>query len=365
MLLAELNSFRKNYGASLFRAFVTSTDNLLVYILDKKPSRGPLLLGLDITFRCNFKCGYCSVDKMVDKNKQELTTEECIRLVREAGRAGVWVFSISGGEPLLRPDLSLIIKEAKKAGLNVNINTNASLLKYKAQELIDSGIDTITISVESHTPEIHDEIRDYKNSFKLILESIEEIKKLRKGLKPRIMVRAVITKRNYKILDEFIEYWKQYADGIILQPIHEGYSSSFFIPHNDALRFGQDDEQEFRDFFAKMLKKHAFLDNEYYREIPEFLFNPHGQKDRMRCFVSFFELVVDSYGDVMSCTEFIEKFGNIRNNGLMDIWANHQEVAKFRNTIKEGKQGCWCWYTCTGPFHAFGTRIGRTLGKIH
>lgn len=349
----------------MFKAFLTGTDNLLVYLFNKKPSRGPLLLCMDITFRCNFKCGYCSVDKMVDNNRQELTTEECIKMVREAGKSGVLILSISGGEPLLRPDLPIIIREAKRAGLNVNINTNASLLKRKAQELIDSGIDTITISVESHEPEVHNEIRDYKNSFQLILESMEELRKLRKKSKPRIMVRAVITKRNYKILDEFIEYWKKYADGIILQPIHDGYDSSFFIPHNDALRFSQSDEQEFREFFAKMIKKHTFLNNDYYREIPEFLFNPHGQKNRIRCFVSFFELEVDSYGEVSSCTEFIKKFGNIRENSLMNIWSEQQEIRKFRETIKDGKQGCWCWYTCTGPFHMYGTKIGRALGKIH
>ncbi len=363
-LLSELNSFRKKYGKSLFRAFITGSDNLLVYLLNKTPSRGPLYLGWDITFRCNFKCGYCSVDKMVDPNKKELTTEECIQIVREAGKIGVWILGITGGEPLLRQDLSVIINEAKKAGLNVNINTNASMLKKKAQELIDSGLDAITVSVESHTPEVHNEIRDFKNSFQLLLEAIQEVRRLRQGRKPYIMVRSVITKRNYKLLDEFIGYWQQYADDIIIQPIHEGYSSSFFVPHNDALRFSKEDEQEFRDYYAALLKKYSFLNNTYYREVPNFLFNPGEQSKRMRCFTSFFELVIDTYGEVTSCTEFIRKFGNVRNNSLMYMWREEQEVRKFRDVIKEGKQGCWCWYTCTGPFHAYGTKIGKLFGKI-
>lgn len=339
-------------------------DNVLVYLINKKPWRGPLYVGWDITFRCNFKCGYCSVDKMVDPTRKELTTEECIKMVHDAGAAGVWILGITGGEPLLRPDLPLIIKEAKKAGLNVNINTNASVLKKKAQELIDSGIDAITISVESHEPNVHNEIRAFQQSFQLILEGIAELKRLRKGRKPLIMVRTVITKKNYKLLDEFIGYWKLHADDIIVQPMHEGYNSSFFIPHDDVLRFSKNDEQEFREYYGQMVKKHLFLNNTYYKEIPDFLFNPQEQKQKYRCFTSFFQLQIGAYGEVLSCSEFIRKFGNIREHTIMEVWAEDKEIQKFRQTIKDGKQGCWCWYTCTGPFHVYGTKIGRMFGII-
>lgn len=363
-VISELNSFKRKYGSGWLRAFVTGTDNFLTYFFGKMPSRGPLYLGWDVTFRCNFKCGYCSVDKMVDAGKKELSTEECINLVRDAGKAGVWILGITGGEPLLRPDLPIIIKEAKKAGLNVNINTNASMLKRKAQELVDSGLDAITVSVESHNAEIHNEIRAFQQSFQLILEGIAELKRLRTGRKPYIMVRTIITKRNYRILDEFIGYWKQYADDIIIQPLHDGYASSFFIPHNNALRFSSNDEEEFREYYATMVKKHKFLNNAYYTGIPDFLFKPNEQRQRYHCFVSFFELQLDAYGDIVSCSEFIKKFGNIREKGLMDIWSHSQEIQQFRETISQGKQGCWCWYTCTGPFHVYGTKIAKFFRKM-
>ena len=363
LIISELNSFRRKYGTSLIRAFITGFDNFLVYFFNKTPSRGPLHIGWDITFKCNFSCGYSSVHKMVDQNKKELSTEEAINFVREAGKIGVWILSITGGEPLLRPDLPIIIKEAKKAGLNVNINTNASLLKQRAQEIIDSGIDAITISVESHNPEIHDEIRT-RNSFQKILDAIAEIKKLRKNEKPHIMVRSVISKKNYKILNEFITYWKQYTDDIIIQPVHQGYDTSFFIPQNDTLKFQKEDEADFKNVYEQVLKKEKILNNEYYKEIPNFIFNPTEQPKKYRCFVSFFELVIDSYGDVHSCTEFVRNFGNLRNNSLMDVWSNNVDIKKFRELIKCGKQGCWCWYNCTGPFHIYGTKIAKLFRKI-
>jgi len=364
LLLTELNSFRKKYGSSLFRAFITGTDNFLVYLFDKTPWRGPLHVGWDITFRCNFKCGYCSVDKMVDTNKKELTTEEAIKFVREAGKAGVWILSITGGEPLLRPDLPSIITEAKKAGLNVNVNTNASLLKKRAQELIDSGVDAITISVESHTPDVHNEIRAFQHSFQLIIDSINELKRLRKGKKPHIMVRSVVSKKNYKLLDNFISFWKSEVDDVIIQPIHDGYKTSFFVPHDDLLRFNKDDEADFNRVYDEVLKKHSFLNNTYFKEFSNFIFHSKDQSTRYNCFVSFFELILDSYGDVVSCTEFIKKFGNLRENSLMDIWSKNQDVRNFRKLLREGKQGCWCWYTCTGPFHTYGTKLGRFFRKI-
>ena len=363
LLLSELNSFRKKYGSSLLRAFVTGVDNFLVYLFDKTPWRGPLHIGWDITFRCNFNCGYCSVGKMVDQSKKELTTEEAVKFVRDAGKAGVWILSITGGEPLLRPDLPVVIREAKKAGLNVNVNTNAFLLKKRVQELIDSGVDAITISVESHTAEIHDYVRAFPQSFQLILDGLAELKRLRKGKKPYIMVRGVVSKKNYEVLDDFISFWKAQVDDVIIQPIHNGYKTSFFVPHDDVLCFGKEDKINFNKVYSTVLSKHSFLNNTYFKEFPDFIFAPREQASRYNCFASFFELVVDSYGDVVCCTEFIKKFGNLRENSLMEIWSKTQSVRDFRKVLKEGKQGCWCWYTCTGPFHTYGTKLARLFRR--
>ena len=102
-LLAELNDFRQLYGRNIIRGAITGIDNSMVYLGWKKHSRGPLNIGFDVTFRCNANCSFCDVvpfgiEKM-KLEKKELTTEECLDIIKQAGEAGTWTMSFTGGEP--------------------------------------------------------------------------------------------------------------------------------------------------------------------------------------------------------------------------------------------------------------------------
>jgi len=355
MTIFDNLNFRKKYDLNIFRCLLTGIDNSLTYVSLKRPKRGPMYIGWDITFKCNFRCGYCDAWKLGMKSKNELNTEECIDIIKQAGKAGVCILGITGGEPLLREDIGILITEAKKSGMSVNINTNASLLEKKAELLINSGLDSITISVESHRAKLHDYIRNFKGSFNLIQKGIEKLKKVRKYDKPRIMVRANVTRINYKEIGKFIEYWKSKVDEIILQPIHDS-PQSFFHISDKKIKFLKKDKEQFISLFNKLNEKHKWLRNAYYKEFPAFFFDIKHLIAKYKCFSTFFSLQIDPYGNVLPCPEFIQNFGNLREKNFNEIWCG-KKIQKFREMLKRKENKCFCWYYCTGPVNCFLTKI--------
>ena len=126
----------KKYGKNKLRGGLTLLDNLATYMLDTKAKRGPLFVGWDIITACNARCSYCHRWKKENQATKPLTKSEKLRIVKELGKAGVWLLSLCGGEPLLDKDLMDVIKTAKQHNLLVNISSNGFLLPKKAEQLI-------------------------------------------------------------------------------------------------------------------------------------------------------------------------------------------------------------------------------------
>ena len=359
-MLKKVIDFRRKYGGNLIQSSFTLLDNLLVFILNRNVKRAPAYVGWDVTFRCNSRCSYCLSWKLGLENKEkELTTQESLDVIRQLGKLKTWMLSFTGGEPLLRKDIFLLIKEAKKRRIGTNLNTNGFFLEEKAEEIIDSGLDTLTVSVESHDPEVHDSIRNCKNSFNRLEKGIKKLNKLRKEKKthkPFIMIRANVSKANYKELEKYFEYWKDKVDDIKLQPIHEGTANNFLHVQKDGILFQGDEEKEYLKYMRRLYKKYPSINTGYHNEFYNFFFNKKEMEKKYRCFALYTILTLDPYGNVYPCTEFISKLGNLRKESLIRI-LNNKKSRNFRKMLKKKQNKCFCWYNCTGP-------INHALGKF-
>ncbi len=130
--------------------------NYLKYKLRKKNvdidvrRQGVVFLTLYLTRRCNLSCDFCIVSTQRDgKNlmKYEMSVDQCeILMNRPLFKKSLYVM-LSGGEPLLNDDIGRIIRLLKHQKRIVAINTNGALLQKKIDELIESRIDSINISV--------------------------------------------------------------------------------------------------------------------------------------------------------------------------------------------------------------------------
>lgn len=326
------------------RGILTFSDNLANYLLFKKPKRGPLFVSWDITSKCNSRCAYCRRWRLKLQRKKELGTKQRLEIVRQLGKSKVWMISFCGGEPLLMEDLGIIIKEAKRQKMLVNLSTNGLLLKKKAQLLVDSGVDSVIISVESHIPKIHDSIRGVKGSFNRLKEGIDLIKKLRHSNLPTLAVRLIVNKKTCQNLGDYIKYWKPRVDEIILQPIHENPVIAFKIPKN--MRLPEEDKERFSNNFNNTLKKHKLGFRGYYKEFPAFFFNKKELAKKYRCFAGYFYLDIDAQGNVYPCGEHIKNLGNLTKHSFVDTWQG-KRLNQFRKIIRAHKNKCICWYNCS------------------
>src|ERR671915_634486 len=112
-------------------------------------------LRISITDRCNFRCRYCMPPEglpWLPKN-EILSYEEIRDLARILVESGVRSIKVTGGEPLVRRDVDVLVRMIRALGedLDISITTNGYLLAQQAHKLADAGLDRVTVSCDSLT----------------------------------------------------------------------------------------------------------------------------------------------------------------------------------------------------------------------
>ncbi|GAB1265359.1 pyrroloquinoline quinone biosynthesis protein PqqE [Aurantivibrio infirmus] len=110
----------------------------------------PMWLLAELTYACPLQCPYCSNPlELSSSRKNELTTEEWLRVLKQARSLGAVQLGFSGGEPLVRPDLLELLKEAKALGFYCNLITSAvGLDEEKVVAFKETGLDHMQISFQ-------------------------------------------------------------------------------------------------------------------------------------------------------------------------------------------------------------------------
>ena len=150
---------------------------------------------LSISDVCNFKCGYCLPDGYkIDKsdNRTFLNIEEIGRLAKALSELGVSKIRLTGGEPTVRKDFFEIVKIIKEnSGIKKTvITTNGYKLDKIANDIKNSGLDGINISIDSLNPNIFKEITGHDR----LVEILRGIKELQKFNFKNIKINAVLLK---------------------------------------------------------------------------------------------------------------------------------------------------------------------------
>lgn len=144
----------------------------------------PKIMFVRTTENCNANCFMCNYARNI-KGK-ELNIEEFEQLLDIMSKEEYRLIKFTGGEPLLNKNLKNFIRRSKDQGYNTSIITNGYLLKNQYKELIEAGLEHITISLDSNKDYVHDKIRGMNGLFNRIIESIKEIKEYNKNVKIRI-----------------------------------------------------------------------------------------------------------------------------------------------------------------------------------
>ena len=133
-------------------------------LTQRREPPGPVVIW-NLIRRCNLLCKHCySISGDVDF-PGELTTEEVFRVMDDLKAFGVPVLILSGGEPLLRPDIFQISRQAKALGFYVGLSSNGTLINAdNIKDIRDVGYDYVGISLDG-LRETHDAFRRREGSF--------------------------------------------------------------------------------------------------------------------------------------------------------------------------------------------------------
>ncbi|MSR13476.1 MAG: pyrroloquinoline quinone biosynthesis protein PqqE [Gammaproteobacteria bacterium] len=116
----------------------------------------PLWLLAELTYRCPLQCPYCSNPLDIAKYKEELDTEGWLRVLREARKMGAAQLGFSGGEPLVRQDLEILIAEGRKLGYYTNLITSGvGMDEARIAAFKEAGLDHIQISFQASNEELN------------------------------------------------------------------------------------------------------------------------------------------------------------------------------------------------------------------
>ncbi len=165
---------------------------------------GPVVIW-NLIRRCNLRCKHCYSTSLDIDFKDELTTEQIKATIDDLKVAQVPVLILSGGEPLLRPDIYEITAYAKAKGFYVALSTNGTLIDESNIEQIKAAdYQYVGISIDG-LEEFHDEFRRQKGSFKTSMHAIKLCKEA--GIK--IGMRLCLTKENFDDIPAMLDLMEE------------------------------------------------------------------------------------------------------------------------------------------------------------
>ncbi len=142
---------------------------------DRRPK--PLWLLAELTYKCPLQCPYCSNPVDFVNYKDELDTEDWLRVFREARAMGATQLGLSGGEPLVRRDLEVLISEARKLGFYTNLITSGvGMDEQRVKDFKEAGLDHIQVSFQASSEELNNFIAG-TDAFEHKLEMARVVKK--------------------------------------------------------------------------------------------------------------------------------------------------------------------------------------------
>ena len=211
--------------------------------------------------RCNLRCRHCYSDSENRAYAGELTTEEGFALLDDLADFGIPVLLLSGGEPLMRPDLFALIAHARSRGLRVTLSTNGTLIDAAiAERLRAHDVSYVGISLDG-IGATNDMFRGHKGAFDKAMAGFRHCR----AVGQRVGLRMTLTRRNARDLEQIFDFIE--AEGIdracFYHLVYSGRGSAADELTADDARAAVDTIlRRTRDFAARGIPKEIFtVDN--------------------------------------------------------------------------------------------------------
>lgn len=294
----------------------------------------PSIIGVEITNKCNLRCLHCINSSSYD-DKKEMSFEKIKEIIDYMQFHGVGCLDISGGEPLLHPDLEKILDYGVQKGINLSLATNGLLLTQEYVELFIKHEVSIRISYDGYDELSCSKIRG-KGVFEHVLTNIK--KAISKGLEPTLV--SVLHSENVCEAEKYVES----VSGLGVKklrlmpfaPIGRGERSGMHMVSPTQWKYILNNFQSWGARHGVLVVVDSPL-----MAITHDLVCP--------CVVGKLYLVIKTNGDAIPCSLLNYPIGNIYQNTIDEIWNSSvmQEINDL-SKLNEECQNCVYLKACSG-----------------
>jgi MoaA/NifB/PqqE/SkfB family radical SAM enzyme len=287
----------------------------------------PLSASLKLTENCQAKCVTCNYWQT--RWEDSLDAGKAVDVINRLGDFGIRYLRFTGGEPLLRRDLFQIMQRANMAKFKrITLQTNGLLLKKLHQEINDSPITKVAVSIDGMESS-NDSIRGIKGYFKLALEGMRLLKN------KQVHVVATLNGRSAHELQDLAAEARKAGAGFGFNILDD---RSYFLRETStsALWPNPGEVKQIVAFLRDKLKRPGYeldyISNYFKREALE----------EPPCVLGFIELFVVSNGDVLSGCYVLKPVGNVLREDLGELVSSQRYRQACVAMVRRECPGCTC-----------------------
>ena len=313
-------------------------------MLDRNFSKPDLII-LDISHRCNLQCNICEIRK--DKPIEEYTLKEVNNIINQAIDWQVKEFALSGGEPLMREDIFEILDFVKEKKYHIGILTNGVILNDEVLNrllpYLAGGFLSLSVSLDSLTPGIHDEIRGVRGCFEKTsgaFKNLSELKKEYPGINFN-SISIILNENLEELLDlavflkslniNSIQFQPLLVNNLIMKERKKG--AKYWIPPERLVVLDRaiDELVEFKRNNPALVRS-----SENNLRLVKQYFRGNLVQNDVKCLYATKTMLIANNGEVTTC---FESYGNVRKNSLREIYAS-KNIKQARNRVGTCKNPC-------------------------
>ncbi len=302
-----------------------------------------LIIAWETTAACNLQCSYCRASATPSPDKGELSTVEALAFIDEIAPLKPMLI-LSGGEPLLRPDIFDLSRHAAELGMRVSLATNGTLIDRRvADRIATSGISRVSVSLDGATQERHDRSRGF-GSFQAALAGIRSLQG-----KVDFQINFTITNRNAQNLPAILDL----AEALGATAVH-----FFFLVPTGRGREEDLISAELQEELLRMIDRERSERSleiqvtcapQYARITHSRLIGTSDKKHSGGCIAGSRFVFVSRRGEVYPCGYLPLLAGSIREKRFTEIWEGSPVLKALRERELKGKcGGCSFRQACGG-----------------
>ena len=296
----------------------------------------PLSAQWELTFKCNHLCSFCY---NAPNGQREMTAAEITSGLEKIADFGVLYLTMTGGEPMVRPDFFEIARSARELGFAIRIYSNGYLIDAeRAKKLKELHTFEVEISIHGARAETHDTLTGIRGSFDKVISALDNLQKNR----IKTNLKCPVTHLNQNELWEIWEIGKRFGSSIAFDPVITPRDDGDKSPLAMAAT---------KEFLVRFFSE-EFKELRYGRDVSK----RDDTTIQANCGTGRTSFTIDPYGNIFPCVQWRRKWANIKDvTSLAGLWKDSEVLQHVRwaaeqiplTTLKEKESGAFCTF-CPG-----------------